>query len=235
MQRVHVPQWSRDGGSGARSRVVRISAEEKPRPQPPVDLHGALAVPPEAGVAREVPLEHRAGVDIDFLPPAKARRSPSRAGAVSPPSSRGSRRPMRTGRSAPAPPPAAAPERRPTLRGRLEVTQRDDHHRAARPQDQRRVGAALDVAGHPGHVAMASFGHPAVRTRRRGSRGGSRRSGSRRNRSRPPRRARAPGLPPAIGPPLLRSVVVIGRGKNGARFRKCHRRSPRVRAPLFRW
>src|SRR6476469_4048198 len=41
--------------------------QKKPRPEPLIDKHGALAVPANAGLRGIIPLEHRPGIDVSFL------------------------------------------------------------------------------------------------------------------------------------------------------------------------
>ena len=62
-QRVQFPQWFFSGGSGASSKVVRISARKIQLPTPADDV-GVLAHETKAGALREVTLQQRPGVHV---------------------------------------------------------------------------------------------------------------------------------------------------------------------------
>src|SRR6266513_242911 len=76
--------WTRCDATFARSAAIRDGlirrqfkrrqnfSEKKPSPEPLINEHGALAVPPDASLFGMISFQHRSGIDITFLLSAKA-------------------------------------------------------------------------------------------------------------------------------------------------------------------
>ena len=76
--------WTRCDATFARSAAIRDGlirrqfkrrqnfSEKKPSPEPLINEHGALAVPPNASLFGMISFQHRSGIGITFLLSAKA-------------------------------------------------------------------------------------------------------------------------------------------------------------------